>query len=124
MRKVTPKVKRNAATPGPKSEPVVNNHQPRQNHDMPVVRFHWDAQLVSVRREVCPRAKWDKAARAWTMTPDEAAAFLAAGHARLSFARDTGQIAIDSEHWLIGFVQGAPSRLTKTGSPIPAVDLP
>ncbi len=82
---------------------------------MPVVRFHWDAQLVSVRREVCPQARWDKAARAWTMTVDEAAAFLAAGHARLECARGTGQIAIDEEHWLVGFVQGAPSRLRKVG---------
>jgi hypothetical protein len=83
---------------------------------MPVVRFQWDAQLVKVRREVCPRARWDKAARAWTMTADEAAAFLAAGHSRLAYARDSGQIAIDGEHWLIGFVQGAPSRLAKAGS--------
>jgi hypothetical protein len=122
MRKVTPQVN-GARNPGRK---VRNrSHSPAALEScMPVVRFHWDAQLVSVRREVCPRAKWDKAARAWTMTADEAAAFLAAGHARLSFARDTGQIAIDGEQWLIGFVQGAPSRSTKPGSPMPAVELP
>jgi hypothetical protein len=78
---------------------------------MSVVRFHWDAQLVSVRRKVCPQARWDKAARAWTMTADEAAAFLAAGHARLQYARTSGQIAIDGQRWLVGFVQGASSRL-------------
>jgi hypothetical protein len=81
---------------------------------MPVVRFNWDAQLVSVRREVCPRARWDKIARAWTMTVDEAATFLAAGHARLEYARDSGQIVIDGERWLIGFVRGAPSKLAKS----------
>jgi hypothetical protein len=58
------------------------------------------------------------------MTADEATAFLAAGHARLHDARDSSQIAIDGEYWLIGFVQGAPSRLTKVGSPIPSVGLP
>jgi hypothetical protein len=57
-----------------------------------------------------------KATRAWTMTADEAAAFLAAGHAQLAFVRDSGQIAIDSEQWLIGFVQGAPSKVPKAGS--------
>jgi hypothetical protein len=82
---------------------------------MPVVRFQWDAQLVIVRREVCPRAQWDKATRAWTMTAEEAAAFLAAGHARLEYARRSGQIAIDDADWLIGFVQGAP-RLANAGS--------
>lgn len=83
---------------------------------MPVVQFRWDAQLVRFRREVCPRARWDKAARAWTMTADEVAAFLAAGHAQQALVRDSGQIAIDSEQWRIGFVQGAPSKVPKAGS--------
>ena len=82
---------------------------------MPVVRFQWDAQLMSVRREVCPRARWDKAARSWTMTADEAATFLAAGHTRLEYARDSGQIVDDDERWLIGFVSGAPRKLEKGG---------
>jgi hypothetical protein len=53
------------------------------------VRPQWDARVLRVGREVCPRAKWDKAARAWTMTADEAAAFLAAGHTRPGYARDS-----------------------------------
>jgi hypothetical protein len=48
------------------------------------------------------------------MTVDEAATFLAAGHARLEYARDSGQIVIDGERWLIGFVRGAPSKLAKS----------
>jgi hypothetical protein len=82
---------------------------------MPVVRFQWNPQLVDVRREVCPRARWDKATRAWTMTAEEAAAFLAAGHSRLEYARQRGQIAIDDAEWLIGFVRGAP-KLANAGS--------
>jgi hypothetical protein len=43
---------------------------------MPVVSFPWDAPLVVIRREAVRRARWDKAARAWSMTAAEAAAFL------------------------------------------------
>jgi hypothetical protein len=77
---------------------------------MPVVRFAWSPQLVDVRREACPRARWDKTARAWTMTAAEAETFLAAGHARLELCRSAGEIAIDGNLWLVGFVRGAPYR--------------
>ena len=80
---------------------------------MPVVRFSWDAQLVSVRREVCPQAKWDKVTRAWTMTADDADTFLQAAQARLAFTRGSGQIVIDDAQWIVGFVQGAPYRQDK-----------
>jgi hypothetical protein len=43
---------------------------------MPIVRFAWSPLLVDVRREQCPRAKWDRAHRAWTMTQAEADRFL------------------------------------------------
>ena len=78
---------------------------------MPVVRFSWDTQLVDVRREVCPRAKWDRAARSWSMTAAEVEAFIAAGHARLKFARYCMEIAIDADRWVVGFAQGAPKRI-------------
>jgi hypothetical protein len=79
---------------------------------MPSVSFPFDAQLVSVRRDVCPRARWDKAGRRWTMTREEAQAFLAAGHARLEYCRMTARIVIDDERWLVGFAEGAPKRHT------------
>ena len=81
---------------------------------MPVIRFSWNPQLVEVRREACPRARWDKTARVWTMTTVEAEAFLIASHKRLEFGRSNSQIAIDDEQWLIGFVQGAPMKLEKS----------
>jgi hypothetical protein len=81
---------------------------------MPVIRFAWDPQLVDVRRQACPRARWDKAARAWTMTAVEAETFLAASHERLELGRSNSQIAIDDEQWIIGFVRGAPMRIEKT----------
>ena len=44
---------------------------------MPIVRFAWNPVLIEIRRECCPRARWDAARRAWMMTPDEAEAFMA-----------------------------------------------
>jgi hypothetical protein len=44
------------------------------------------------------------------MTDGDAEMFLAAGHARLDLVRETGEIAIDGERWIIGFAQGAPYR--------------
>jgi hypothetical protein len=41
-------------------------------------------------------------------------AFLAAGHAQLTYTRTNFEIAIDGERWVIGFVQGAPFRRTDT----------
>ena len=84
---------------------------------MPVVRFSRDTQLVGVRREVCPRAKWDKAARAWSMTAAEAEAFIAADHARLDFARYCMEIAIDADRRIVGFAQDAPKRLEAVTGP-------
>ena len=77
---------------------------------MPVVRFAWNPQLVDVRREACPRARWNSQTRAWTMTATEAEAFVAAGHHRLEYYRMASEIVIDGETWLVGFVQGAPRK--------------
>lgn len=78
---------------------------------MPTVQFKWDPQLIDVRRVACPRARWDAARHAWRMTEREAQAFVAASHQRLDFVRSSAEIVIDSERWIIGFVQGAPCRL-------------
>jgi hypothetical protein len=77
---------------------------------MPVIRFAWSPQLVDVRREVCPRARWSKSARAWSMTDSEANLFVQAAHARLEAFKSSCEIAIDDDRWLIGFVRGAPCR--------------
>jgi hypothetical protein len=76
---------------------------------MPIVRFPWDAQLVSLRREVCLHAKWDKARHAWTMTAAEAAVFLQAAQARLYAARVTGTVTVDDTVWVLGFAQAHPA---------------
>ena len=78
---------------------------------MPIVRFTWNPQLVDVRREACPQARWNKAARAWTMNEAEAQAFLSASHSRLDVVRLQGEIVIDETRWIIGFVHGAPKVL-------------
>ena len=77
---------------------------------MPTVRFVWSPLLVEGRREVCPRAKWLAAQKAWAMSEDEARTFIAAGHVRLEYARMHCQIVVDQERWLIGLVQGAPCK--------------
>ena len=77
---------------------------------MPVVSFPWDAQLVSLRRDTVPSARWDKAARAWHMTTEEAEIFLAAAQARMYFARYKCTVTIDTVVWIVGFAQGAPYR--------------
>ena len=77
---------------------------------MPFVRFAWSPQLVAVRREACPRARWLARERAWSMSADEAATFLAAAHARLDFVRSHTEIAIDDARWVIGFARDAPYR--------------
>ena len=46
------------------------------------------------------------------MSAADAEAFLAASHARLDFARRHGEIDIDGERWIVGFVQGAPYKET------------
>ena len=77
---------------------------------MPRVRFAWSPQLVAVRRETCPRARWLARERAWSMSADEAATFLAAAHARLDFVRSQSELVIDEVHWVVGFVRDAPYR--------------
>lgn len=77
---------------------------------MTLVQFKWDAVLISLRREVCPRARWDKAQRCWAMTETDAERFLQAAHTRLSFARNHSTISINDTVWVLGFLQGAPYR--------------
>jgi hypothetical protein len=71
---------------------------------MPVVRFPWDAQLVDLRREVCPRARWDKASRAWV----EAGAFLKVVQARKHFSRMQCTVTVDETTWLLGLLRVRP----------------
>lgn len=78
---------------------------------MPIVQFPWDAQLVSIRREVCPHASWDKTTRAWTMTATDAAVFLQAAQARMYFARVKCTVAVDDTVWVLGFARDTPYRL-------------
>jgi hypothetical protein len=75
---------------------------------MPTVRFAWNSTLVDVRRSVCPNARWNAKERTWTMTEQEAEAFLAASHARLRCAHT--EITIDGVRWTIGAVRGAPCK--------------
>jgi hypothetical protein len=83
----------------------------RQNAVMPTVKFPWDAQLISVRREVCPRARWEKATRAWVMTDPDAETFLREAQARMYLARVTCSVTVDHTIWVLGFTQGTPYRL-------------
>jgi hypothetical protein len=57
---------------------------------MPMVKFSWDAQLIGIRRDVCPRARWEKTSRVWAMTESEAETFLQAAQARMDFAQMHG----------------------------------
>jgi hypothetical protein len=82
---------------------------------MPVVRFPWDAQLVTVRRDAVARARWDKAGRAWSMTAAEADVFLQAVQARMAFARMHCTVTVDQTVWVLGFVKNAPSRREAMG---------
>lgn len=77
---------------------------------MPTVRFPWDAQLVNVRREACPQARWDKVTRAWVMSAADAEAFLQAAQARMYFGRLTCTVDIDGVMWVVGFERGTPYR--------------
>ena len=79
-----------------------------QNPRMPVVKFPWDAHLVSVRCEACPHARWEKARRAWIMTDADAEAFLQAAHARMYFTRVHCTVTVDDTVWVLGFAQGTP----------------
>jgi hypothetical protein len=82
---------------------------------MPVVRFPWDAQLLSIRRDAVPRARWDKAARAWSMTVAEADVFLLTVQARMVSARMHCTVTVNRTVWMLGFLQNAPYRQEATG---------
>ena len=75
---------------------------------MPTIRFAWSPTLVALRREACPRARWEKQARQWIMSDQDAQAFLRAAHTLLEFSRSSTRIEIDSVVWIVGFAQGAP----------------
>jgi hypothetical protein len=78
---------------------------------MPMVKFPWDAQLISLRRDVCPRARWEKTSRVWVMTDPEAETFLQAAQARMSFARMKCTVTVDDTVWVLGFAKDTPYRL-------------
>ena len=78
---------------------------------MASVRFAWSPLLVELRRQVCPRARWQKASRQWLMRDDEATSFVQAAQAALEFRRTHAQIRVDEDTWVVGFIRGAPYRL-------------
>ena len=77
---------------------------------MPSIRFSWNQMLVDLRREVCPRARWQKQTRCWVMSDAEAEAFVRAAHTRLEFGKWQADIQIDEVTWIVGFAHGAPYR--------------
>jgi hypothetical protein len=81
---------------------------------MPTIRFAWNPILVSLRREVCPGARWHRQGRHWLMSDAEAQTFVRAAQARLDFQRSQAQIRIDDVTWVFGFVRGAPYPLEAT----------
>lgn len=83
---------------------------------MASVRFAWSPLLVELRREVCPQARWVKKGRQWIMQEEEARRFLTAAQARLEFQRGQAKILVDDTTWVVGFVQGAPYRITDVGA--------
>lgn len=83
---------------------------------MLTVRFAWSPVLVDLRREVCPTARWQKQGRQWLMSDAEAQAFVNAAHCRLDFQRTHAQILVDGVTWVIGFVRGAPYRVSPTAA--------
>jgi|HubBroStandDraft_5_1064220.scaffolds.fasta_scaffold451818_2 hypothetical protein len=78
---------------------------------MASVRLSWCPFLVEVRRETCPKAQWHKQKRYWVMSDRDACRFIHAAHGRLEAVRSHAEISIDSERWLVGFVQGAPQKV-------------
>jgi hypothetical protein len=77
---------------------------------MPMVKFPWDALLISIRRDVCPRARWQKTSRGWVMTDLEAETFLQAAQALMYSARVTCNVTVGSTVWVLGFAMGTPYR--------------
>jgi hypothetical protein len=49
------------------------------------------------------------------MNDTEVATFLQAAHARLDLAKWNAEIDVDDARWVVGFVQGAPYRMTPLG---------
>jgi hypothetical protein len=78
---------------------------------MPTVKFPWYAQLIGLRRDVCPRARWQKTSRVWVMTNPDAETFLQAAQARMYFARVTCTVTVDDTVWVLGFAKDTPYRL-------------
>jgi hypothetical protein len=80
--------------------------------ELAAVRFAWSPALVELRRQVCPNARWQKYSRQWLMQDDEAQSFMRAAQAALEYQKWHTQITVDDTVWIVGFVQGAPYRLT------------
>jgi hypothetical protein len=79
------------------------------------VRFDWNPMLVDLRREICPRAQWQNG-RQWIMSDTEADTFVRVAQARLDFGKSQAQIRVNNVIWVVGFVRGAPYRLTAAAS--------
>jgi hypothetical protein len=77
------------------------------------VLFFWDPLLISLRRDVCPNAKWDKPRKQWLMAPEDAERFRDAAHRLLDGTRRHAVLQIGDEQWMIGFRQGAPFKIGK-----------
>jgi hypothetical protein len=86
--------------------------QMEENNLMASVRFAWSPILVNLRREICPDALWQKKGRQWIMNDADAEAFVRAAQARLDFQRSRAQIRVNDVTWVVGFVRGAPYRLS------------
>jgi hypothetical protein len=84
--------------------------------DVASVRFAWNPMLVNLRREICPGAQWQKNGRQWIMSDTEADTFVRAAQARLDFGKLQAQIRVDNVIWVVGFVRGAPYRLSASPS--------
>jgi len=80
------------------------------------VRFAWNPVLVELRRQVCPNARWQKSSRQWLMRDDEVRSFLQAAQTVLEYRRSQTEIRVDDVTWVMGFVQGAPYRLTEVAA--------
>ena len=83
---------------------------------MASVRFAWNPVLVELRRQVCPNARWQKSSRQWLMRDDEVRSFLQAAQTVLEYRRSQTEIRVDDVTWVMGFVQGAPYRLTEVAA--------
>jgi hypothetical protein len=78
---------------------------------MPMVHIPWDAQLVGLRRQICPNATWVSTTNAWQMTRHDAETFLDAAQARMFFCRCSCTLTTDATVWVVGFKRSAPYRL-------------